>query len=78
MKLSEFPARKQVGKPSVVDQLPDEIRQQLIDARLAGTHSVGAMCAWAKAEGYENVTSNALSNWFQTRGYQAGGGAREA
>jgi len=53
------------------------VRDQLIDARLAGTHSVAQMVAWLQAEGYDRVSANALSNWFQTRGYRSGG-AREA
>jgi hypothetical protein len=77
MKLTEWPTRKQVGRPSAVDLLPDEVRDQLVAARLGGTHSVGAMVAWLKAEGHDQVSSNALANWFQTRGHQSGG-AREA
>lgn len=70
MKLSEWPTRNGCGRISVVDQLPDDVRDQLVDARRNGTHSVSAMVEWLKAEGYEhlNVTRDALYNWFQTRG----------
>ena len=77
MKLDEWPTRKQVGFVSSVDLLPDEVRDQLVAARLAGSHSVSSMVAWLQNEGHDRVTSNALSNWFQTRGFKSGG-AREA
>ena len=76
MKLDEWPARKQVGFVSSVDLLPDEVVAQLVAARLSGTHSVAAMVAWLQSEGFDKVTANALSNWFQTRGHRSGA-ARE-
>lgn len=77
MKLSSWERRKS-GRLSVVDTLPDEVREQLIEARLAGTHSVGSMVEWLAHEGYEQVTASALSGWFQSRGHRAGGGRGDA
>jgi len=78
MKLSEFPTTRRTGRVSGVDLLPDEVRDQLIAARLSGSHSVGAMVAWLKAEGYEHVSTAMLSCWFQARGYRHGGGSADA
>lgn len=72
MKLSDFPSTRRVGRVSVIDTLPEEVREQLIEARLSGSHSTGAMVEWLKSEGYNNVNASTLSNWFQARGYRHG------
>jgi hypothetical protein len=74
MKLTEWPGRKRIGRPSVVDLLPTDVRDQLVAARQTGSHSVSAMIEWLNAEGYGelNVTPNALYNWFTTRGIHRG------
>lgn len=76
MLLDEWPQGR-VGRTSAIDRLPDDVRDQLVDARLAGTHSVRAMVAWLTNEGYTDVTVNALANWFSTRGYPSGAGRVE-
>lgn len=68
MQLSDWEARANVGRQSCVDRLPDDIRDQLVKARTTGSHSAAAMVAWLKHEGYDEVTTAALYNWFQTRG----------
>jgi hypothetical protein len=68
MNLNEWPARANTGRPSCIDMLPDDVREQLIAARTSGSHSVSAMVAWLKHLGHETVTANALYNWFTTRG----------
>lgn len=67
MNIDDWP-RRATGRISVVDRLPDEVREQLVAARRNGTHSVNQMVAWLKHEGYEDVTRDALFNWFWTRG----------
>lgn len=71
MNLDDWP-RRATGRSSAVDRLPDEVRDQLVEARRTGSHSVSAMIAWLKHEGYEDVTRNALFNWFSTRGIDRG------
>lgn len=78
MKLSDFPTQRRVGRVSHVDLLPPDVVQQLIEARQAGTHSVGAMIEWLKSEGHDTVTAAMLSCWFQSRGYRHGAGRGDA
>jgi phosphoserine phosphatase len=78
MNLSDWPSKRAVGRVSVVDQLPPEVVEQLIAARRAGSHSVGAMIAWLKSEGHDTVSVSALTNWFQARGYRHGAGSGPA
>ena len=68
--LQEWPTGK-VGRTSVVDLLPDEVKDQLVKARRNGTHSVRAMSEWLAHLGHE-VSVNALSNWFSSRGHRHG------
>lgn len=88
MKLASWEWRK-TGRRSVVDALPDGLREQLIEARLAGTHSVGSMIEWLHNDEEihtdddvktrcEAVTASALSGWFQSRGHRAGSGRGDA
>lgn len=78
MRLSDFPTQRRAGRQSQVDMLPADVVQQLIDARLAGSHSVGAMIEWLHAEGHDQVSSAMLSCWFQARGYRHGSGNADA
>lgn len=78
MKLNDWPTHRRTARLSVVDLLPDDVRDQLITARLAGSHSVGAMVEWLKAEGHDRVTVAALSCWFQSRGHRHGAGNADA
>jgi hypothetical protein len=75
-KLSETTGRKRTRR-SAVDTLPEDIREQLIEARLAGTHSVTDMVEWLHndpehGDAYHSVSVPALTQWFQRRGYRAG------
>ena len=74
MKLNDWPTSRRAARVSVVDTLPDDVREQLVIARLNGTHSVNVMVEWLKAEGYEQVTPGALSCWFLNRNIKAGAG----
>lgn len=78
MKLNDWPTSRRTARLSVVDLLPDEVRDQLVQARLAGSHSVGAMVEWLKSEGHDRVTVAALSCWFQSRGFRHGSGSGDA
>lgn len=78
MKLSDFPTQRRVGRQSQVDLLPADVVAQLIEARQAGSHSVGAMVEWLKSEGHEQVSAAMLSCWFQARGYRHGSGNADA
>lgn len=69
MKLSEF--RLERPRRSVVDLLPDGVRDQLCEARRSGSHNVPEMVAWLRAEGYDEVTAGALRQWFDRRGVRA-------
>jgi hypothetical protein len=70
MKLSDW---NQVNtRTSVVDRLPKEIRDQLIEARTAGTHSTSSMIAWLHSEGYTDVSLNSLTWYFRTRNITIG------
>ncbi len=61
MKLSDAPGKRTSNR---VDRLPEAVRSQLIDAYRHDSHSIATMVAWAVAEGYTDVTRNALVNWF--------------
>ena len=69
MKLSDVPSKRVQNK---VDRLPEDVRSQLIDAYRHDSHSVATMVAWAIAEGYPDVTRNALVNWFDRLPYTRG------
>ncbi len=60
---------------SAVDRLPDEIREQLIAARVNHTHTVQEMADWLCDESfnnaYDHVSVPMLNNWFVRRGYRA-------
>jgi hypothetical protein len=60
---------------SAIDRLPDEIRQQLIDARINRTHTIIEMNEWLHDESfegaYDNISIPMLNNWFMRRGYRA-------
>lgn len=75
MKLDDWPTQRRAARLSSVDRLPDEVRDQLVAARLANTHSVPAMIDWLHAEGHQDVTVSALSCWFLARNMKAGSGA---
>lgn len=90
MKLSEYPTTRRTGRVSSVDQLPPEIIEQLVAARVSGSHSVPAMIEWLRtdeetrqsapdvAERCDAVTAGALRQWFDARGYKAGAGSGDA
>jgi len=75
MQLNDWPTSRRTARLSVVDTLPEDVRAQLVEARLAGSHSVSVMVEWLAAEGYDQVTPGALSCWFLSRNIKAGAGA---
>lgn len=78
MKLNDWPTSNRATRVSVVDLLPDDVREQLIESRLAGNHSVPAMVAWLKSEGHDQVSTSALSAWFLNRNLRHGGARADA
>jgi hypothetical protein len=65
--LAEFkPVR---SSNTVVDRLPDDIKAQLIEARVSGSHTVPEMVAWLRQEGFTDVQPRGLNYWFSARGY---------
>ena len=74
MLLSDMPNKDQarLGKSSV-DRLPDEVRDQLVAARRADTHSVNTMVEWLRTLGHNDVSANALNNWFNVHRVDRGG-----
>jgi hypothetical protein len=75
MQLNDWPTSRRAARVSVVDTLPAEVRAQLVEARLAGSHSVSVMVEWLQSEGYDQVSPGALSGWFLSRNIKAGAGA---
>ena len=73
MLLSDMPTKDQsrLGRSSV-DRLPDEVRDQLVAARRADTHSVSTMVEWLRTTGHDSVSVNALNNWFAAHQIQRG------
>ena len=67
MNLNEWQGRNPSGRPSAVDLLPEAVREQLIEARRSGTHSVPSMVAWLRAEGFDAVTVAGLYQYFRNR-----------
>ena len=65
MLLSDMPNKdaNRLGRSSV-DRLPSEVRDQLVAARRADTHSVSTMVEWLRSIGHDTVSINALNNWF--------------
>jgi hypothetical protein len=85
MQLANVPSEKRVGRPSAVDLLPDDVRDQLIAARGAATHSVREMVRWLHEDEdlqgnpvvgakCRAVTVSGLNQWFTSRGYRVGAG----
>lgn len=74
MLLSEMPDKDsaRLGKSSV-DKLPGEVRDQLVAARQADTHSVSTMIEWLRSLGHDGVTVNSLNNWFNAHQVARGG-----
>lgn len=75
-KLSETQGRARTRR-SAIDAIPDEIKDQLVEARTSGTHSVMDMVDWLHndpdhGDNYQKITVPALTQWFQRRGYRAG------
>lgn len=73
MRLSDVPSRHK-GRVSVVDLLPDDVREQLVEARETGSHSLTQMLWWLHndpdaGEHGPNVTKDALRQWFDRRGH---------
>ena len=66
MLLSDMPNKDsaRLGRSSV-DRLPSEVRDQLVAARQADSHSVSTMVEWLRSIGHDTVSTNALNNWFQ-------------
>lgn len=60
---------------SAIDRIPEEIRQQLIDAKTKRTHTILEMLEWLHNEDFENaydhITAPMLNNWFMRRGHRA-------
>ena len=65
MLLSDMPNKDsaRLGRSSV-DRLPVEVRDQLVAARRADSHSVSTMVEWLRSIGHDGVSVNALNNWF--------------
>ena len=74
MQLNDWPTSRRTARLSAVDTLPDDVVAQLVEARLAGSHSVSVMVEWLKAEGHDQVTPSMLSCWFLNRNIKAGAG----
>jgi len=74
MLLSDMPNKDsaRLGRSSV-DRLPVEVRDQLVAARRADTHSVSTMVEWLRATGHDSVSINALNNWFGAHQIARGG-----
>jgi hypothetical protein len=74
MRLSEMPKTRR-GRRSAIDELPDSIVEQLIEARSLGTHSVPEMVSWLHDptfdEQYLHITISMLDTWFGRRGHRA-------
>lgn len=69
MKLSDY-QRPAVARSSV-DVLPEDVRDQLCEAKRTGSHTVPEMIEWLRLEGYGAVTPGALRQWFDRRGVRA-------
>ena len=74
MLLSDMPNKDsaRLGRSSV-DRLPVEVRDQLVAARRADTHSVSTMVEWLRTIGHDSVSVNALNNWFNAHRVDRGG-----
>jgi hypothetical protein len=74
MLLSDMPNKdaNRLGRSSV-DRLPVEVRDQLVAARRADTHSVSTMVEWLRTLGHDTVSVNALNNWFNAHRVDRGG-----
>lgn len=63
---------RQRAYSSAIDALPNEIREQLVEARINNTHYVPEMVAWLHSEEFEgefdHVTVPMLNHWFLRRG----------
>ena len=74
MRLADYPHRD-TNRRSAIDQLPDEIIEQMVEARVTGTHYVNEIVDWLHSpdfEGmYDHITIPMLANWFARRGYRA-------
>ena len=69
MKLSEY-RREPVGRSSV-DALPQDVQDELCEAKRTRSHNVPEMIEWLRLEGYESVTAGALRQWFERKGVRA-------
>jgi len=69
VKLSDY--RRATPGKSVVDGLPDDVRDQLCAAKRSGSHTVPEMVEWLQLEGFDAVTAGALRQWFERRGVRA-------
>jgi len=71
--LADMPKRQRHF--SAIDRLPDDIREQLIQARVTRTHTIQEMLDWLHDESFEgaynHVSVPMLNNWFVRRGYRA-------
>lgn len=74
MRLSEFP-HKHPTRRSAIDDLPQEILDQMIEARVNGTHYVTEIVQWLHNPDfdgeYDHITIPMVTNWFYRRGYRA-------
>lgn len=71
------------GRVSVVDLLPDGVRDQLVAAQLAGSKSTRLMVEWLHNDPdlpdvCRRVTRSMLHNYFVRRGIRFGGGRGES
>lgn len=72
MRLSEFEFSEPEDK-SAVGQLPDHIRDDLVAARKARSHSIPQMVEWLHhdpehGDAYRHIHSELLHAWFRRRG----------
>lgn len=59
---------------SKCDSLPDEIKEQIIEAYRERTHSIADMVRWLHSPGFKGeygfVTKAMLRHWLDRRGYR--------
>jgi hypothetical protein len=74
VRLSDFEDHRR--KRSAIDELPDEVRDQLVSARKSGSHGPTGMVRWLHhnpefGDDYKHVTVNMLDHWFVRNGIDA-------
>lgn len=72
MKLGDYVFEGEADR-SAIGKLPDEIREQLIEAKRTGSHTVPQMLTWLHdtelhGDKYQNISTSILHGWFQRKG----------